>query len=139
MICSTPNSRRLASGMRRAEAKLFASCSTRILLVSVASSRCSGGIASHVRMWKRLVGEIEVAPAGDFVAVDEHDVEVGKAARGAGDAVDRVHHQHQNAELLLHCLRQLLGRNGASSKSLAKRSPAAIASSYVLFGVSLRA
>ena len=61
---------------------------------------------------EKLVGEIEVASAGDFATVDDHHVEVGKTAGGSGDAVDRVHHEHQDAELLLHDLRQLLGRDG---------------------------
>ena len=44
-----PNRASVSAGISTAAAKLLASCSTRLPPVSLASSRCSGGIASQVR------------------------------------------------------------------------------------------
>ena len=44
-----PKRASVAAGMRAAAEKLLASCSTRFPPVSLTSSKCAGGIASHVR------------------------------------------------------------------------------------------
>ncbi len=48
-----------------------------------------------------------VVPAPRHLApVDQHSVQLRQPAARAGDARDRVHHQHEDAELALHGVRQ---------------------------------
>ena len=102
---------RRPSASGRADAKLLASCSTRFLLCSEASSTCSGGIASQVRMWNSSCARSKWRRPGELVAIDQHGVELRQAAGGARHALEGVDHQNEHAKLALHDLGQAHRRN----------------------------
>ena len=108
----SPNLSRSAAGFSMAEAKLSASCSTWFRLLAAISSTCSGGIASQVRRnssWARS----KWRRPGISRRLIKTTSSSGSRARRAGDAVDRIDHQHDYPELALHDLRKPRGRHVA--------------------------
>ena len=48
--------------------------------------------------------QIEMAAAHDLVTVDQDDIEFRQPARRAGNALECIHHEHEDAQLALHDL-----------------------------------
>ncbi len=47
---------------------------------------------------EELVRQIEMAAARDLMAIDQHDIEFRQAAGRAGNALERIDHEHQYAQ-----------------------------------------
>ena len=53
---------------------------------------------------EEFMRQVEVAAANDFMSIDQHHIQFRQAARGARNALECIHHEHEDAEFPLHDL-----------------------------------
>ena len=62
---------------------------------------------------EELVTEVEMTPSRDLLAIDQDYIQFRQPAGRARNAVEGIHHQHQDAELPLHDFNETRGRHFA--------------------------